>query len=282
MIGPTHALAAVLVITVSTACGHLDDRGAPESSPSIDPAADAGPVPEPSTAAPSFSHPADDGPGGPAQQPSRAELERCYHRDEVDAFDSDDAAWYPLPGSGCSFGVSGSTEVCRARWTCCGDVFTLTYDRARGDLEVSYPTRFGVRAIRYAEQPAASCPLLDSQAAAVAAGAFGYSPAWYVAVQAVFGAPPEGHSLDPLPTDCELKATSADACGATLACAQHEYYAAFDATGRLACARDGTSVEPVAPASPLGLDDCDLSHVPADACFGPGWSRHFEPAARDK
>ena len=125
------------------------------------------------------------------------------------------------------------------------------------------------------ENPGEPCPLLDGAAAAEkAADGFGYSPAWYEA------ADPEGsHLTDPLPLDCEFTASVGDLCGATLDCEEHEYYAAFDADGALRCARDGEEYPPVRSDEEFQWDVCYAASVPAEACFGPGWSRYFQAAA---
>jgi hypothetical protein len=129
-----------------------------------------------------------------------------------------------------------------------------------------------------------TCPLFGARAGAVAADGFGYSPAWYEAVaDAVQTNTPVNtpSTLDPLPLGCSfaLDVTSTSECSGTIDCPEHEYVAGHDADGQLICERDGIAVT---PHSQGDTNYCGLERpgvLPADECFGPGWSLYFQLAA---
>lgn len=124
-----------------------------------------------------------------------------------------------------------------------------------------------------------TCPLFDLRAASVMAEGFSYSPAWETAVREALGLAEGAPALDPIPLGCDYAYLSA--CTALLACSEHTYQAGYDEAGELACARDGVAVLPVAATDEAAgcVAPNAAAWVPADQCFGPGWSAYFQLAA---
>jgi hypothetical protein len=193
----------------------------------------------------------------------------------------------PVPDAGCEYSVTGGEESCEGVFDCCGDLYRISYQRDSGLGEsTNWGSPNGGSRSAGSTEPGAGCPLLDQGAADVASDGFGYSPAWYVAVEALpdpdansaptqFPEPP----LDPIPIGCVFEG-SPDDCNGTMTCPEHQYYAGVDEDDELVCMRDGTRVEPRAPDAPdagcIGVGS--PASVPANRCFGPGWSPYFQLA----
>ncbi len=215
-------------------------------------------------------------------------LEECFPTGDATLIDPGPQGGlvvFPTPEAGCTFDVDGTDNACTATWTCCGDVYTVDYSRLPyEDYSFSWPSRIGTGMGRAANEPGEACPLFDAGAAAIAADGFGYSPAWYLAVQEVYELPAGEMLLDPLPLDCELVPSVGDRCGATMVCPEHDYYAAFDEDGELVCRRDAEMYSPAAPGATFNGNgnSCFAHTLPADACFGPGWSKYFQLAQEPK
>lgn len=257
---------------LATACGGRIDIAELESPLS----SDTGSQTEYPTPQPDLGGDTPVGPTSPAPPP---DLESCYHPGYREIFDPGPAGGMvllPVPESGCTFVATGDADSCQAQWTCCEDVFTLSYDS--GQLGASWPVRVNGGMGSLSPTMESECPLLDHSAAEIAAAQFGYSPEWYRSVADALSAP-QAPQHDPLPLNCELVVSSEDLCGATLSCPYHDYYAAFDAEGQLSCAKDGSVVDPVSADTAEAPGACFAYALPADACFGPGWSKYFQLAA---
>jgi hypothetical protein len=69
-----------------------------------------------------------------------------------------------------------------------------------------------------------------------------------------------------------------------MVCPEHDYYAAFDEDGELVCRRDAEEYSPAEPDATFDGDgdSCFAHTLPANACFGPGWSSYFQLADEPK
>lgn len=191
----------------------------------------------------------------------------------------------PVPVSGCAFSFNGTDDDCTATWDCCGAAYVVRFRRngpVEGYVDTSWsiaeaagPSGLGLASPDVGQ----TCPLFDLGAAAVAADGFGYTPAWETAVREALGQDEPMPDLDPVPIGCDY--VPLPNCGARLTCAEHVYEAAYLENG-VQCLRDGAPVAPVAtdPDS-YCWDAMQPSNVPADQCFGPGWSRYFQLAGEE-
>lgn len=253
----------------------------------------------PSDASPSDASPSDALPGptavvtsGSPTTSENLDSAACYdpaHEGLWDPGEQGGLVLFPVPDAGCEYSVTGDEESCEGVFECCGDAYTITYERDTGAGESTLwvnPNGGGRSQSLGSQNPGAGCPLLDRGAADVASDGFGYSPAWYAAVEALpdpdansvptqFPVPP----LDPIPLGCVFEG-SPENCNGTMVCPEHQYYAGVDEEGELVCMRDGTRVEPRAPDA---LDAGCIAvgspmSVPANRCFGLGWSGYFQLA----
>lgn len=242
---------------------------------------------------------ADGGASGTYVHRDPADLDpACYdpaHLPQWDVGGPENNFLTPLPDTGCEYRFSGDEDRCEGIWTCCGEEYRVQFERdltkRTTSMVSSLPDGSGSAGSVDASQqnpplPLESCPLMGeasrelSAAAALAAEQFrGYTPAWEEAVRQANGGTAEPGELDPVPLDCKL--WMADyGCHARLTCAAHEYEVRTGLEGELHCLRDGEEVRPFKERSPVLACDLDTASViPADQCFGPGWSQYFELAS---
>lgn len=195
---------------------------------------------------------------------------------EVDA----QVTWKRVPTGGCVFQVSGDDRRCAATWSCCGVDYEVIYEPDADDPEVSWvhwDTDAGDGGFAVGPEDTPTCPLFDLEAAALAARAFDYSPAWETAVRQTLGETESAPELDPIPAGCTY--LELPNCGAKLTCPEHVYQVGFDDEGELQCERDGIAVEPQLPEAPPALCVNPEHDVPADPCFGYGWLPYFRWAS---
>lgn len=191
----------------------------------------------------------------------------------------------PVPVGGCTFSFSGTDDECSGTWACCGIEHVVTFTRnshIEDYVTIAWSIPLGTGPSGHtlgSPDVGQTCPLFDLAAADVAADGFGYTPAWETAVREALGQDEPMPDLDPVPIGCDY--VPLPNCGARLTCAEHVYEAAYLENG-VQCLRDGAPVAPVAtdPDS-YCWDAMQPSNVPADQCFGPGWSRYFQLAGEE-
>lgn len=270
----------------SAAAGHDDESSGAGGGPAME-MQDEVMSPQPASSEPRGAM----GGGAPAGS-SMATMEQADALD-AECYDPDLAGkwgyYTPVPSEGCVFSVDGDDEACSAQWECCGHVYSVSFSLQEGPADQTYanlewtfpPSSDGASAIGAAgPHDGETCPLLGDGAAAVASEGFGYTPAWELAVRDALGT--DGEELDPIPLQCMYATSEDDPCTATIYCSEHSYTAGYDAEGELVCARDDMPVNPVSPEFPTfecEEDTAEYGFVPADPCFGPGWSKYFQIAS---